>query len=133
MEITITLPEPKFKPGDFVQVTRPDADYSVLVRIESFIIGGQWAWASYETPIAWINDVGSNYQAVVQNGVVQGRPVRPGRVLFFPVLALDAGAYNDGAPLLGEKVEFIGEPVPAEDPDKFFELEETWKALHNLP
>ena len=118
MNITITIPDPKFQVGDVVRYTKSDdvEGFVVIGKIEAISGRGEWQLlGNAVVPVAYIDEY--YYHITCQEGCLTtgNTPIRPGTFMCPRVEKLNE---------VGEKIDYIGKVWT---PDTQENIGERWK------
>jgi len=127
MDVTLTLPDAKFQPGDIVKLPNKANEFAVFVCIERRVAHGDFRIANDRPQVEVGNDA---YHITIQDGSVfntanakEDEIIRPGTFLVMDRSEVDAQ---------GEKITWSKHIYSADAPDNLMERWEKWdgKAYH---
>ena len=130
MDITISVPDPRFKPGDCCRKQSPDVPNAVIFcRVESLRHHGTWNQVN-DLPPNVVRKCGEYAVAVQARSVnAKGEPIRPGTIFVYRIDEFDKHA----------EPATIVQPVSPDTPENFMARIEAWEqeskrdALEDLP
>ena len=116
MDIVVSVPDHKFKVGDFVRFTQNRYISGFLVIGQVYAVVGSGGWYRYNSDMPIVNAEEYCYHVACQEGCLKtdGSPLRPGTIIMPDVEELDE---------IGQLVQYDGKVWEPDSPDN---IDERW-------